>query len=425
MPIQTSPPLSEVQSRAQSFLRDKEPTRDDILRARGFTQDNIQTNRLVDQGSLPGSQRETTPQIPKVESDALKSAVDATKAVGGDLSAAQSQAKIFASAMTAGVSGRDTGTFSTREDINKAKNVRDNMLAQLTSQMLTDPLPALMSNLQGEGSPNGKNIFENYMAELATAGITDPRNKLRLMNEFKSDVDKRVSEVKGEFFNKQNTQMFLLQAAQNKVKDTNDSFKLGLATEADLKKSKMEAERHEADLKLINANIRKISAASAAGGSGSLSPSAANREKYKSFQQILDDNQGDGTAVLEWIKKNVETKKQDAYVTLFEDYQLKTEDEKAILLGLPPETDTPKPQSFLDRLFGSGDDNVDLRQTVATPGIDLGTSFSEEGFTDKLAAGRKAMEEKRAAEKIERIRKAGESAKGIQGGGAGFNIGLN
>jgi len=305
MPIKTTPSLSEIQSKAQ-FLRDKEPTRADILRARGFTEDNIKTNNLVDKGSLPESQRETTPQVPRGDAKAIKSAMDVTDATAG--TAAQRSARVFAAAQLINASGRDAGTFATQADVKKASVTSDRMLAQFVAQLHADPAGNIISQLTGEGTPSGKNIFQNYMDELATAGITDPNSKLQLAKSFRTDVNKRVEEVRGDFFNRQSAQMFLLQAAQNRLKETNESFKLGLANEDNVRKAKMEAEKHEKELLVMSAQIRSMDAAArkarlSGGGGGSKDVAQFTDVDAKLMKELNDIKLTEGTeGVSKWFE---------------------------------------------------------------------------------------------------------------------------
>jgi len=319
--ITTTPPLSEIQSDAQKRAARLRENRSPLSaeQAKPYTPPNSPT----------------APQASGV-SEAEKKAIGSAVNVGG--STAQAIAAAIASKV--GITNTATDGFATKEDLGKAKNASDNMLAQFTSQMLTDPNAALISNLRGGGPKGSKNIFQNYMSELSTSGIKDPRQKLQLMNEFKSDVNKRVEEVKGNFFNKQQTQLFLLKAAQDKLAFTNQSFLDGLTNAADLKKAKMEEEKHEKELAYMDAQINKMNKTISDYGDGK-GPTALEKHREK-LLQMSNLAINDGIDVLSWIANDsgLGVSAQEEYRKVWEEFMALSAEERKILLDVPDITDT-------------------------------------------------------------------------------------
>lgn len=287
MPITTTPPEEEIRSRAQ-LLSAREPTRDDILKARADR---------------------PTPNIAPEQEKALKSAYNVASQKG-DTSSAQSQAMMMASAITGGQYGKGGfakgGDFATQEDVSKAANASDMLTAQFAAEMINDPIEGLINNLRGGREGRKKNIFQNYMGELATAGIKDPRAKLRLLNDFKQKVEGHVGEAKTTMFNKMRTQQLLLQDAWKKVEFMNDSKDKGIANEKDLKKAKMDAEKHEMDMKLMSAQISQFNKAVSSSGGGSGTQTSVGTFSATDLDYINRIRVGSaGDSPTEWIEENM------------------------------------------------------------------------------------------------------------------------
>jgi hypothetical protein len=222
--------------------------------------------------------------------------------------------------------------------------------------------------LRGGAEPGKKNIFQKYLGELATAGIKDPRNKLRLLKNFQSDVNQKVEEVKGDWYNKQQTMMLLLQSAQTKLAETNESFRAGIVNEQQLKDAQREAEKHEAEMLKINAEIAKLNRTTGPKGPGDPDRGPLG-DKYTATEKAILRNIQDAIlagddllTAYNALPDQMRTDKSRKQVyDLWDGFQSNYDEEmqELILWGAPPEesadagdTEVEPKKGFWSRLFG-------------------------------------------------------------------------